>query len=60
MYPERFASSGMLVVAPQPNEREYIHEKYLGELVRGVFLDETRRRFVEIIGRMRDRDAMMD
>lgn len=58
MYPERFASSGMLVVAPQLNEREYIHEKYFGELVRGVFLDETRRRFVEIIGRMRDREAV--
>lgn len=58
MYPERFASNGMTVVAPRPHEREYIHEKYFGELVRGVFLDETRQQLVEIVDRMRDREAI--
>jgi aspartate racemase len=57
-YPERFAPSGMTVVAPQPHERDYIHERYFGELVRGLFRDETRQGLVEIIDRMRDRDAI--
>lgn len=58
MYPERFASGGMTILAPQPDERAYIHEKYFGELVRGQFRDETRQGLVEIVDRMRDRDAI--
>ena len=58
MYPERFASRGMTVVAPQPDDRTYIHEIYFGELVRGVFVNETRQRLVEIIDRMRERDEI--
>jgi aspartate racemase len=58
MYPERFGARGMEVVPPTPEEREYIHTKYFGELVRGVFLDETRKRLVEIVRRMRDRDRI--
>jgi aspartate racemase len=58
MYPERFAASGMTVVVPSEDEMEYIHAKYLGELVPGTFLDETRDTLVDIIGRMRDRDAI--
>lgn len=58
MYPRRFGAHGMTVVAPQPDERVYIHEKYFGELVRGMFLDATRRDLVEIIGRIRDRDGI--
>ena len=58
MYPERFAGRGMTVLAPDAEDREYIHEKYFGELVPGVFLEQTRSDFVEIIARMRDRDAI--
>jgi aspartate racemase len=58
MYPELFGAQGLTVVAPQPDEQDYIHEKYFGELVRGVFLDETRRGLVSIIARMRDRDEI--
>ena len=58
MYPERFAARGMTVVAPTVDEMEYIHEKYFGELVRGVFLDQTREGLVEIISTMRNRDGI--
>lgn len=36
------SASALTVVAPQPGERDYIHEKYFGELVRGQFLERTR------------------
>jgi aspartate racemase len=58
MYPERFAARGMTVVAPQVDEMAYIHDKYFGELVRGVFLDQTREGLVDIMARMRDRDGI--
>ena len=33
----------------------FIHEKYLGELLKSVFLLETRTRLLEIVDRMRER-----
>lgn len=58
MYPERFATAGITIVKPQPDERAYIHETYLGELVQGIFRDETRDRLVSIIAALRDREAI--
>jgi aspartate racemase len=58
MYPDRFGARGMAVVTPTPEEREYVHARYFGELVRGVFLDETRDGLVEIVAAMRDRDGI--
>jgi aspartate racemase len=58
MYPDRFGARGMTVVVPTAEEREYIHGKYFGELVRGMFFDETRDGLVELIARMRDRDGI--
>lgn len=52
-YPEVFERNHIALVTPSPEERAYIHEKYLGELLRGTFLPETRSRLVEIIERMR-------
>lgn len=40
------------------DEVDYIQEKSFGELVPEVFLDHTRDGLVEIIARMRDRDAI--
>jgi aspartate racemase len=58
LYPDRFASAGITIVLPTPDEREYIHEIYLGELVPGVVRDETREHLAAIIATMRDRDGI--
>lgn len=58
MYPERFIARGMTVVPPNATEREYIHEKYFGELVPGIIRAETRAGLVDIIATMRDRDEI--
>lgn len=58
MYPERLAARGLTVVVPNTEEREYIHDKYFGELVKGSFLDETRDELVSIMSRMRERDGI--
>lgn len=57
-YPEVFERSGIGLVPPSPEERAYIHEKYLGELLRGTFLPETRARLLEIITTLKHRDGI--
>jgi len=58
MYPERFEARGATVVVPTAEERDYIHARYFGELVRGILLDETRDALVGIAARMCDRDGI--
>jgi aspartate racemase len=55
-YPDVFSRENIQLVAPEPDEQIYIHEKYFAELVKGIFLPETRQRLLEIIDRMKERD----
>jgi aspartate racemase len=57
-FPDVFSRKGITLVTPNPDEQAYIHEKYFGELVKGIFLPETRQRLLEIIDRMKSRDHM--
>jgi aspartate racemase len=52
-YPDVFSRKGIMLVVPPEDEQNYIHEKYLGELLKGVFLPETRERLLEIIESMK-------
>jgi len=51
-YPEAFERDGLRLFIPTPEEIAYIHEKYLGELLKGIFLEETRSRLVTIANRL--------
>jgi aspartate racemase len=57
-YTEVFSRQGISVIAPETDEQEYIHGKYMGELVNGVFLPETRRQMLEIADRLRVREGI--
>jgi aspartate racemase len=57
-YPEVFSRDGMTIVLPEASEQEYIHEKYMGELLKNIFLPETRERLLAIVDRMRERDGI--
>src|SRR5690606_24648247 len=41
-YPRVFATAGIELVPPRPEERARIHEIYVGELLNGQFTDEAR------------------
>jgi aspartate racemase len=56
LFPEAFARRGMAIVVPNEKEREFIHEKYMGELFVGAILDETRAALVDIVEAMKQRD----
>ena len=51
-YPRVFSSAGITVIAPAPDDQTYIHEKYMGELVNGVYRDETRQELLAIADRL--------
>jgi len=53
-----FAAAGIGIVTPPAPERAYIGKKIGEELELGIVREDTRRRFVEIIGDMRDRDGI--
>jgi aspartate racemase len=52
-YPAVFSKHGITLIAPDPDDQEYIHTKYMGELVDGVFLDETRDALLAIVRRLK-------
>ena len=51
-YPDVFSKAGIALVVPEESEQAYIHDKYLNELVKGVFLPETRDRLLAIVDRL--------
>ena len=57
-YPEVCARYGITVVLPDEAERSWVHERYIGELLKGEFRDDTRQRFVALVGRLRDEQAI--
>jgi aspartate racemase len=57
-YPDVFSRAGISLIVPKPEEQDYIHEKYLGELVNENFLAETRERILAIIQRMKEEDGI--
>ena len=53
-YPEVFSRAGITLVIPDKDEQAYIHDKYLSELVNGIFLAETRARMLTIVDRLKE------
>ena len=57
-FPEVFEKASITLVVPTEDEQAYIHDRYLGELVNGVFRSETREQLVEIIRSMKKRESI--
>ena len=62
-----FAKSGIRVTVPDDEDQDYVHAKYVGELVdgrytgelvNGIFLPETRRGLLKVIDRMARRHGV--
>jgi aspartate racemase len=52
-YPKVFSREGIELVQPDPQDQDYIHDKYFDELVLGKFLPETRAGLLAIVDRMK-------
>jgi aspartate racemase len=57
-YPEVCARSGIDVVLPNARERDWVHKRYIGELLNGEFRDDTREQFVALVDRLRNDDGI--
>lgn len=53
-----FARHALAVVVPSEADRAWVHDRYVGQLLKGDFREETRGEFVALITRMRDADAV--
>jgi aspartate racemase len=57
-YGDVFSRAGITLVTPSPNEQDYIHDKYMSELVNGVILSETRERLLAIVARLKKEEEI--
>lgn len=54
-YQKVFKRAGIELIVPETKDRDYIHEKYFGELVPGIFLSETRESLLAVVDRMKSK-----
>ena len=57
-YPKVFSREDIELLVPNANDQDYIHDKYMNELVPGRFLPETRAGLLAIIDRMKARSGI--
>ena len=57
-YPEEFQRAGIALAIPTEPEREFIHKKYIGELLKNHFLPATRAEIMGIAQRMHAEDGV--
>lgn len=57
-YPDVFSRAGITLVLPQDDERALVHERYMGELVKGVYSPETRAELLRVVERMKRQDGV--
>jgi aspartate racemase len=52
------ARYGIVVVLPDDADRAWVHERYIGELLKGEFRHETRQHFIALVNRLRHEEAI--
>ena len=57
-YPGEFQRAGIELIAPSESERDYIHGKYIGELLKNQFLSATQVEILRIAERMKNESGI--
>jgi aspartate racemase len=57
-YSKEFSRQGIALAVPRLDEQEYIHNKYMKELVVGKIIPETRIQILKIVDRMLEEDTI--
>ena len=57
-YDEVFSRQGIALIIPDLDDQDYIHEKYMSELVNGIFLAETREGLLAIVDRLKEKHGI--
>jgi aspartate racemase len=56
-FKDKLLQSGVEPVIPDSDDRDYIHSIILNELVKGIFREETRNKFLGIIDKLKRQNA---
>ena len=56
-YRDRLEAQHLSVLVPDEPDRTLVHQVIYDELVRGIIRDESRKRYIEVIDRLRQRGA---
>lgn len=57
-YPAVCARYGIAVVPPGEADRSWVHERYVGELLKGEFREDTREQLISLVRRLRDEESI--
>lgn len=57
-YQQTFSRAGLALVLPEESEQDYVHDKYMNELLKNVFLPETRARLLSIARRLKNEEGI--
>ncbi len=57
-YSKVFSRHGIALIVPKPEEQDYIHDKYMSELVNGEAVLQTRTQILKIVERMLMEDGI--
>ena len=57
-YADVFARRQMDVIVPEEPDRDWLHERYVGELLKGLFRDETRQQVAALVARLRQQHSI--
>ena len=57
-YTETLARNGVEVITPDKVDQEFIHDKYMGELVKGIIMDQTRTGLIAVIDKMKEQSSI--
>jgi aspartate racemase len=57
-YPKVFSAHGIEVIFPRSEEQDYVHNRYMDELVQGIYRAETREQFLAIAERLRSHEGI--
>ena len=57
-YPDVMTRRGLSLITPTADERTWVHDRYVNQLLRGDFRDETRAEFTALIERLHDEERV--
>lgn len=53
-----FSDRGINVISPDQHDQDYIHEKYMAELINGIIRDETKKELLAIVHRLKETQSI--
>lgn len=56
-YTKKLSEAGIKTIVPEKPEREFIHKSIMEEFAKGIFLEETKEKFLKIINDLEQKDA---